>query len=77
MKFYKPRRAVMGFLHIALPLISISLVVFAFIISSLDAYETARYYTLITDAFEHILMALLITVGGGVLLDIAIREKER
>lgn len=60
-------------IHLLTP-IALSTVATAFSVSSLDTYELARAYPLLCDGLEHIMMSLLLAVGGTLLLDIEIKR---
>ena len=55
--------------------IAAMLVITVFFYSSLDTYEAARFYPMLCSTLEHIMMSLLITVGGSLLLDIELKRR--
>ncbi len=54
--------------------ISAVLVATVFKRASLDTYDAARMYSTFALEMEHILMSLLLTVGGTAVLDIALKR---
>ena len=57
--------------------VSAALLYIAFTTASLDKYDAARLHSLFAEQMEHVLMSLLIVVGGAVMLDIAVKEKKK
>ena len=63
------------FLKWGLFAVSVVLIYIAFTRSSLDLYDAARLHTFFIEQMEHALMSLLLVIGGGVMLDIALKER--
>ncbi len=59
-----------------LPIILSALIYTASYTSSLDTYNAALFYPTLASQMEHILMSLLLTVGGALLLDISAKENK-
>lgn len=55
--------------------IAADLLVSAFAASSLDTYSAFRLYPLLAYKAEHTMMALLLAVGGTLVLDISLKRK--
>lgn len=68
-------RGAVTILHCGLPAVAAALIGCCFYITSLTAYDAARLYPIFTQMIEHILMSLLLIVGGALLYDLAWREK--
>ncbi len=62
------------FLEWGLLAVSAVLIYIAFTRASLDLYDAARLHAFFVEQMEHALMSLLLVVGGGVLLDIGVKE---
>lgn len=55
--------------------IAAMLVITAFFYSSLDTYDAARLYPMLCSAMEHIMMSLLLAVGGSLLFDMELKRR--
>lgn len=53
--------------------ITLALIYTAAYASSLDTYDAARFYPVLASQMEHILMSLLLTVGGTLAYDLKVK----
>jgi hypothetical protein len=76
----RPKKLVRGatlILRIGLPLVALELIYIAYSLSNYSGYDIARLSLYIYSMLEHVLMSLVLIVGGSLLFDIAMREAEQ
>ncbi len=70
-----PCRISMAVLKYGLAAVSAVLLYIAFSAASMNEYDFARLHVLFVEQMEHVMMSLLLIIGGAVLLDIEQRKR--
>ena len=73
----KPNPGALSILRYGLPFIALELTYIAVNISEMNTYELAKSRLSTASELEHVLMGLLLLVGGALLFDLASRERGR
>lgn len=60
--------------ELMLPIIAAALIYCAATISSMEPYDAARLYARTYSMMEHVMMSLMLVVGGGLLFDLNERQ---
>ncbi len=76
MKLMKLSKRALKIFELGLPIVAIALIYCAAWIASLDTYDAARLYMQTYSMIEHVMMSLLLIVGGALLFDLGERERQ-
>lgn len=72
----KPIPGALSILRYGLPFVALELTYIAVRLSNLSAYELAKSRLYAAAELEHVMMGLLLLVGGAMLFDLASRERD-